>query len=192
MTGQESQDVTIEQLQARIQVLENQKQKWVHLAGSNHLTDLPNALMFYHIILPAEMKKARESQARLACVLISINGMGAVNQNCGRSVGDRLIGQTGAFLRQRIKPGDRLCHPDGVNFVILMPGATEGRYQQIASAIRADLRKAIFTVGDRVFTQLTCSMGMSMLDVAIPEADIPERMQQLYMELNDRVQKSRR
>ena len=131
--------VTIEQLQARIAELEKENQKWIRLAGTNRLTKLPNSLMFYQVFLPAELKKG--DSVSFACILLCPDGLGEINQKHGRAIGDRLIVKISSFLKEHMQSDERLFHPDGANFAILMSEATEGRARRRATDIKTDSRQ---------------------------------------------------
>lgn len=45
------------ELEARVRELEEENLRWMHLVGTNRLTDLPNSLMLYRVVLPAELKQ---------------------------------------------------------------------------------------------------------------------------------------
>ncbi len=186
-----SQDVTIEQLQDRIERLASENRRWMHLAGTNRLTDLPNSLMLYQVVLPAELKKCDEEGISIACVLISPDRLGEINEEYGRAVGDQLIVEISAFLKQGIESDERLFHPDGANFAILISDAAEGRARRKATEIRTDFREATFAVGDREFADLTCSAGVATLEGVIQEKDITQSVEGLYQKLSDRLYKAK-
>ena len=99
----DSDEQTIAQLQARIRHLEEENKKWMRLAGTSRLTSLPNNLMFGQVILPRELRKGGAQPVRLACLLVCPDGVGEINQEYGRLIGDQLIAQFGAFLKQNLE-----------------------------------------------------------------------------------------
>lgn len=192
MADSPPQTPTVEQLQARIEALEQENQKWMRLAGINRLTRLPNSLMLYQVILPAELRKGRNLPISLAFILICPDNIGEINQKRGRAVGDQLIAEIAAFLKQHTEPGERLFHPDGANFAFLIPGGTEGRARRKAMDIRKAFREATLTVGDSTFTGLTCCAGVTAVEEeVIPADDISQRVEQIYHELSDRLYRAK-
>ena len=139
MPERDSKDTTIEQLQERIQKLEEDNRRWMRLAGINSRTNLPNNLMLYRIFLPAELRKYDKRDVALACLLISPDGLGDINQDHGRAVGDQLIVEMANFLKQKVGTDEKLYHTDGANFALLMMGASEGRAKRKATEIKSDL-----------------------------------------------------
>jgi len=69
--AEEDPSVTIAQLQDRIKKLEEDNRRWMRLAGTNRLTNLPNSLMLYRIVLPTELRKYDGREVSLACLLIA-------------------------------------------------------------------------------------------------------------------------
>ena len=187
----ESEPQDVEQLQARIRELESENRRWMRLAGTNRLTNLPNSLMLYQVVLPAELKKGDERGVALACTLIAPDGLGEINQEYGRAVGDQLIVQIGAFFKEQIEAHERLFHPDGANFAILINDAAEGRARRKAVEIKSSFKEAEFTIGKRDFKNLTCSAGVATLEGTIPPEEISTRVDQLYQELSNRLHRAK-
>lgn len=192
MAESQSQTPTVEQLQTRIRELEKENQKWMRLAGTNRLTGLPNGLMLYQVILPAELRKGQDTAISLAFILICPDSIGEINQKRGRAVGDRLIAEIAAFLKQHTDPGERLFHPDGANFALMIPSAAEGRARRKATDIRKAFREATFTIEGNTFTDLTCCAGVTAVEEeAIPADAVSQRVEQIYHELSDRLYRAK-
>jgi diguanylate cyclase (GGDEF)-like protein len=187
----ETQAPTVEELQARIKTLEAENRRWMRLAGTNRLTDLPNSLMLYEVVLPAELRKVDERGAEVACILLSPDDVGEVNKTHGRAVGDELILQIAEFLKERMVPDERLYHPDGVNFAILLSEADEGRARRRATAVRTEIKEATFTLENRELEELTCSAGIGTIEGAVVQQEIPAIIERLYQQLSDRLYRAK-
>ena len=178
---------TIKELQERIKRLEDENRRWMRLAGTNRLTDLPNSLMFYKVVLPGELRKYDKMSVSLACLLIAPDKLGDVNQELGRAIGDQLIQEVANFLKERIEEEERLFHLDGANFAILMMGAAEGRAKRKATGIRLEFQEATLEAGEKEFPDLTCSIGLAMVEGVIEAAEVTETVDVLYREVSDRL-----
>ena len=191
MAADETQGPTVEALQERIKELEAENRRWMRLAGTNRLTDLPNSLMLYEVVLPAELRKVDDRGATIACILLSPDDIGDVNKSHGRAIGDELIGQIARFLKERMAPDERLYHPDGVNFAILLADADEGRARRRATAIRTEIREATFSLENRELDELTCSAGIGTIEGAVVPQQIPAMIEQFYQQLSDRLYRAK-
>ena len=187
MTENKTTDVTIKHLKDRIQKLEAENRKWMHLAGMSRLTELPNSLMLYQIMLPRELGKGIEEPVSLGCILICPDGLGDINQEHGRIVGDQLIKQIGSFLKQQVESDEQLFHCDGANFAVLIPGASEAHARRRAALIITMFKKERFAVGDKRLRNLTCSAGIAEIEGEVVKAKIPELVEHLYHQLCDRL-----
>lgn len=191
MPGEQDQSKSVERLRERVAELEAENRRWMHLAGTNRLTNLPNNLMLYQVVLPSEIRKVGAAGAAIACALISPDGLGEINQVFGRSIGDQLIAEFSNFLKQRVADDERLYNSDGANFVILMTDAAEGRARRKATEIRAEVKDATFKAGDREFDQLSCSAGVATIDGVVPDDSIADVVDRLYHDLSDRLYRAK-
>ena len=191
MAQQDPRAESIGALHERIRELEAENKRWMHLAGTNRLSNLPNSLMLYQVVMPSEVRKSGEGGAAIACALVSPDGLGEINQVFGRSVGDQLIVQFAEFLKRHIASDERLFHTDGANFVILIANTGEGRARRKATEIRTECKGADFRVGDRDFDKLTCSAGVATIEGIVEKDAIPQVVDQLYHDLSDRLYRAK-
>ena len=191
MAEDKSKNDQIKKLQDRIRELEEENRKWMRLAGVNRLTELPNNLMLYQVVLPRELNKGIEEPISLACILLCPDGLGDINQEHGRIVGDQLIKRIGDFLKQQMEPQEQLFHCDGANFAILIPETSEGHAKRRATLIISQYKKERFAVGDKRLRNLTCSAGVAEIEGEVEKVKIAELVEHLYHELCDRLHKTK-
>lgn len=187
MTDDTSAQRQIERLQERIQKLEEENRKWMRLAGINRITGLPNSLMLYQVMLPRELAKAADTPIHLACVLLCPDGIGEINQQHGRAVGDQLLKNIGAFLGHQVESSEQLYHCDGANFAILMPASSEGRGRRRAALVINQFKKERFTIGEVRLRNMTCSAGVAEVEGTVERGKITQTIDRLYLELCDRL-----
>jgi len=183
MTEDPSDDRTIQQLQNRLKKLKEENRKWMRLAGIDRLTQLPNSLMLYQVMLPRALHQGKP----LACILFGPDGLGEINQQHGRMVGDRLVQQIGRFLKQHKESQEQLFHCDGANFALLIPDAGEEKADQRATQIKDQFKEAPFSVQNQTFPGLTCSAGIVETGDQIDKANIPAHVDQLHDDLDNRL-----
>lgn len=187
MTDGTSAQGQIEQLQERIRKLEEENRKWMRLAGVNRITGLPNSLMLYQVVLPRELTKAADTPVHLTCALFCPDGIGEINQEHGRVVGDQLLKHIGSFLGHQVEEGEQLYHCDGANFAIVMPASSEGRGRRRATLVVSQFKKERFTIGEVRLRNLTCSAGVAEVQGTVERSKIAETADRLYQELCDRL-----
>ena len=178
---------TIEQLKARVQRLEEENRKWMRLAGVSRLTQLPNNLMLFQVVLPKELVKGKSETFALSCIMICPDKLGDINQDHGRIVGDQLIQQLSQFFKKQLELNERLFHCDGANFAIMMPTKPEGYAKRRAMTIKNLFRDATFNVDGIEFSDMTCSVGAAEVTGEIEKVKISETTDKLYNELCDRL-----
>ncbi len=103
-------------------------------ATTDELTGLANRRALY---VESHARLADRSSPR-ALLLLDLDKFKEVNDSLGHHVGDQLLVQVGARLRERLRPGDLLARLGGDEFAVLMDA---GREQVAAAAIR--LRAAL-------------------------------------------------
>src|SRR5438445_10491919 len=90
-----------------------------HQALHDSLTDLPNRLM-----LREEIQKAIGTNAYAVLMLLDIDNFKEVNDSFGHQVGDALLRQMGARLREPIDAEHLIARLGGDEFAILLPGSS--------------------------------------------------------------------
>ena len=174
---------TITKLEQRVKQLEEENRKWMRLAGTNRLTNMPNSLMLFQVVLPRELTKG----IPLACILLCPDELGEVNQRHGRVVGDQLLKKIGEFFKQQIESGEQIFHCDGANFAILISEGTESKARRRGTLVKNEFKEATFAVGDEKFSDLTCSAGVAEIDAEGDKGNVLERIEKFYLDLCNRL-----
>lgn len=90
-----------------------------HRAYHDHLTDLPNRLLFKDI-LQLEAAQARRSRKRLAVLFLDLDRFKYVNDTLGHDAGDELLKQVALRLRKSIRQSDTVGRAGGDEFTLLL------------------------------------------------------------------------
>lgn len=178
---------TLDQLKTRVQRLEEENRKWMRLAGINRLTQLPNNLMLFQVVLPKDLTMSKGEGFVLSCILICPDKLGDINQDHGRIIGDQLIQQLSQFFKNQLEPNERLFHCDGANFAIMMPTKPEGSAKRRGMTIKNLFRDTNFNVDGVEFSNMTCSVGAAEIVGEVEQVKISETTDRLYNELCDRL-----
>src|SRR2546430_13036712 len=90
---------------------------------------------------------------------LDIDQFKIVNDTCGHSAGDALLGQVGALLKSKVRWRDTLSRLGGDEFGILLESCSLDEAMRTAETLREGVRNFRFTWEDRVF-RLGASIGV--------------------------------
>ncbi|MCR6495519.1 GGDEF domain-containing protein [Thermomonas sp. S9] len=135
-------------------------QRLVELSGNDGLTGLPNRTLLVHRF-PSLADGARASGSSLSVCLLDLDYFRRVNDEAGRTAGDRALRHVVNVLRQALDHDDWLVRLGGEEFVLVMPLPT-GRAWERMEALRRELAAAPFQPGrDDDPMRLTFSAGIA-------------------------------
>jgi diguanylate cyclase (GGDEF)-like protein len=117
-----------------------------YLANYDALTDLPNRNLFYEK-LGQTLAASREENKPLALILLDLNDFREINDTMGHQLGDVMLQQLGARLRETLRDHDTVARLGGDEFAVLLPGANQEDATLTARKILHAL-EAPFTIAD--------------------------------------------
>jgi diguanylate cyclase (GGDEF)-like protein/PAS domain S-box-containing protein len=127
-------------------------------ASHDVLTGLVNRREF-ESRLERALKSAKAREASYALCYLDIDQFKIINDTCGHSAGDALLGQVGALLKAKVRWRDTLSRLGGDEFGILLESCSLDEAMRTAEALRESVRNYRFTWEDRVF-RLGASLGV--------------------------------
>ncbi|MEY2654341.1 MAG: hypothetical protein RLZZ524_1369, partial [Pseudomonadota bacterium] len=107
------------QLHTMFGQIERQQQALEKLALHDHLTGLPNRLLFRELAQAACASALREGQS-LAVLFIDLDRFKAVNDTLGHSAGDALLKTIAQRLTGAVRASDVVCRHSGDEFLVLL------------------------------------------------------------------------
>ncbi|MDB5803218.1 MAG: hypothetical protein JWN73_540 [Betaproteobacteria bacterium] len=131
-----------------------------YLATRDHLTGLPNRLLFSDRLRQA-MAKADRENTHLALLFIDLDRFKDINDSLGHHVGDRLLIEVAERLRGAIRAADTLARQGGDEFLVLIDGLEE---QGAAEAVARKLVEVValpLRIEGRALA-VSCSIGISV------------------------------
>jgi diguanylate cyclase (GGDEF)-like protein/PAS domain S-box-containing protein len=136
-------------------------------ASHDVLTGLVNRREFENRMERAlKSAKARETSYALCC--LDLDQFKIVNDTCGHSAGDALLGQVGALLKSKVRWRDTLARLGGDEFGILLESCSLDEAMRTAEALREAVRNFKFTWEERTF-RLGASIGVVPISVDNPD-----------------------
>ncbi len=105
------------------------------------------------------LKSAKAREGSFALCYLDIDQFKIINDTCGHSAGDALLGQVGALLKSKVRWRDTLSRLGGDEFGILLESCSLDEALRLAELLREAVRNFRFTWEDRVF-RLGASVGV--------------------------------
>lgn len=131
------------------------------LSATDDLTLLFNARHLKRR-LPEAVRSARASRRPLSLVAIDLDGLGEVNDTHLHDVGDEVLVEVAARLREGCRAGDLLGRKGGDEFLAILPDAGLRAARIVAERLRACVRRA--PVATRAASiPMTASFGVATL-----------------------------
>ena len=144
------------------------------LAYRDELTELPNRRGASRQI-DVLISRARRHGHQLALLLIDGDRFKSVNDDHGHAVGDIVLREIAARLRERVRREDVVGRWGGEEFVVALPETTPDGAAAVAESLRAGISGAAIDAGD-VALNVTVSIGVAAwtgqdLDDLVDRAD---------------------
>ncbi|MFN3466514.1 MAG: diguanylate cyclase [Candidatus Brocadiales bacterium] len=159
--------VLVKQLLHSLQVtnleLEKANQKLNALSVTDNLTSLYNH-RYIMDTLAVEYQKARQFQHKLSVMMLDLDHFGAINDKYGHQVGDAVLVELGAFLKESSRSIDIVGRYGGEEFCLILPGTDGSKAMVMGEKLRQAIAKKEFTPMEGVSINLTVSLGVSSLD----------------------------
>jgi diguanylate cyclase (GGDEF)-like protein/PAS domain S-box-containing protein len=137
-------------------------------ASHDVLTGLVNRREFESRMERA-LKSAKARETSYALCVLDLDQFKIVNDTCGHSAGDALLGQVGALLKSKVRWRDTLARLGGDEFGILLESCSLDEAMRTAEALREAVRNFKFTWEERTF-RLGASIGV--VPISADNADV--------------------
>jgi diguanylate cyclase (GGDEF)-like protein len=111
-------------LQITSEELAEKQRENEYQAFHDHLTGLPNRLLF-RLRLGEAIEEAAATEGRLAVMLMDLDHFKEINDSLGHHVGDQLLAAVGPRLADTLREDDLMARLGGDEFGVLVPGIHE-------------------------------------------------------------------
>ena len=130
-----------------------------HAALYDHLTELPNRVLFYDRMQSA-LALARRDNRRVTLLYLDLDDFKEINDTHGHAVGDLLLKEVAKRLNHCVRESDTVGRVGGDEFLVLLNGTTsEACAMKVADKIRDSLNQPM-QVGDLVL-KWSASLGLA-------------------------------
>lgn len=129
------------------------------MARFDELTGLANRFEYHTHILDAFAKLERTGEA-FALLYVDLDGFKQVNDSLGHDIGDRVLVETAARLRNAIRTNDLLARFGGDEFLLILPSASHATVTAIAQRMIDAMSRAFQIDSKTVY--VTASVGIAM------------------------------
>jgi diguanylate cyclase (GGDEF)-like protein/PAS domain S-box-containing protein len=127
-------------------------------ASHDILTGLVNRREF-ESRLERSLRSAKARETSYALCHVDVDQFKIINDSCGHSAGDALLGQVGALLKTKIRWRDTLSRLGGDEFGVLLESCSLEEALDMADQLRATVSAYKFVWEERTF-RLGCSVGV--------------------------------
>jgi diguanylate cyclase (GGDEF)-like protein/PAS domain S-box-containing protein len=127
-------------------------------ASHDILTGLVNRREFEQRLERA-LRSAKARETSYALCHLDIDQFKIINDTCGHSAGDALLGQVGALLKTKIRWRDTLARLGGDEFAVLLESCSLEEALRMAEQLKDTIRAYKFVWEERTF-RLGCSIGV--------------------------------
>lgn len=131
-------------------------------ALTDELTGLHNR-RYFNQTGPTEITRALRYNRSLSLLVLDIDHFKTVNDTYGHDVGDMVLKNLAAMLRQRFRMMDSVIRIGGEEFVVMMPETSVESAMEIAEQCRRDVEMSSVLVGGDLI-RFTISIGVAGFD----------------------------
>jgi two-component system cell cycle response regulator len=132
------------------------------MSFSDILTGLANRRLFDYV-LDREFKKAKRMVKPLSLLMVDIDFFKKVNDTFGHLVGDTVLENIGAILKEGCRDVDLPARYGGEEFSIVLPETDQTQALAIAERVRERIEEHQFQIGNQ-FISITASIGGATYD----------------------------
>jgi diguanylate cyclase (GGDEF)-like protein len=131
----------------------------LRLAYEDTLTQLPNRAKFTER-LQHGVAAAREGRTLLGVLMMDLDRFKHVNDSLGHAVGDHLVREVGARLRELVRQADCIARLGGDEFAIVMPARERAEVLAAAEAVVGGLERPFYFEGQPL--DVGASIGIAL------------------------------
>jgi diguanylate cyclase len=152
------------------------------LSSRDPLTGLANRRQF-ELMLAREMDRVGRVGESALLLMVDVDHLKQVNDNCGHAVGDLMIQAVAEALGKSVRPMDTVARLGGDEFAVIVPSCKPAFGKSVAERIRKNVALALVKISTHDTLSVTVSMGGAFAPPSVTggtETWIAAADQQLY------------
>jgi len=146
--------------------LERVNKELAELATIDGLTQVANRRAVEQRLVH-EFQRARRYKHPFTCMLIDIDHFKAVNDNYGHPVGDKVLIEVAAAIRQSTRNTDLVGRFGGEEFMVLAPETPMTSGELVADRIRRSIAHRTASRVEKGMPAVTASLGLASTELAV-------------------------
>ncbi|HEX6131257.1 MAG TPA: EAL domain-containing protein, partial [Actinomycetota bacterium] len=156
-------------LQQATDELERRQRENEHQAMHDHLTGMPNRVLFQRSLQEA-IEEARRSGGRLAVMLMDLDHFKEINDTLGHHFGDMLLREIGPRLSTALRDRDLLARLGGDEFGLMLPDLpSEEVAVRVAGRLLEELEQPVTVEG--LALDVSGSIGIALFPLQADDAE---------------------
>ena len=109
------------------------------------------------------------SKMRVACLYAAIDYFKAFMEHLDDPVGDEVLNMLCEIMRRYVRSNDPMIRMDGDEFVLLMPGCSQEKAEEIAAQIVQDVSDSMWPDGESVTVSIGVAFSATENDMAVKD-----------------------
>ena len=134
------------ELQEVVRLLERRAIKLEHQATTDALTGIANRQKFEKRLKQELYRVNRYGEERLSLLLVDLDHFKQVNDSYGHPIGDRVLKEVVALLREGIRATDLIGRWGGEEFILMLPLTGIERARLTAERLRHSVAEYLFPI----------------------------------------------
>ncbi|MDW8262987.1 MAG: diguanylate cyclase [Phycisphaerales bacterium] len=128
--------------------------------------------------LQEEQSLAQRTGRPLACILIDLKGLDAINQRCGYAWGDQALRAVADCIQRHTRSEDILCRVGGDEFALLLPNTSQSGANALAKRLLESVSHLTLN-GPEGVIRLGATVGVGAVDSATGSSPVEAAIQAL-------------
>ena len=125
-----------------------------------------NPARYLHARLAEEVARCQRHGGSVACVVVDVDGLHAVNERHGQSAGDRALAEVAVRIEAQVRTSDAAARLSSDEFAVVLPQTDSAGALPLARRVLEAVSRTPVDLGDGLQLPFTVSVGIAALEPA--------------------------